>query len=249
MILQVGFKDGKMGKTIDNILTINRQYKRNINNFDKIQNDWEKNDNTLDFYIDYETMNKNIGQVEDSDIYDIIFMIGIGWEENDKWVFKCFVLEQNNNTSELSMMNKFFDFINNKKQELGFNDMRFIHWTHAEPSFYNKFLKKHNMIFPVIKFHDLNSLFLNNNIVIKGSLDFKLKNIAGAMYQNKQIESHWDYSNPCSNGLEAMHMAYQVYLKTPIVDDTNTIIKDIIKYNEIDCKVMWEILSYIRKIS
>ena len=244
----MGFKKGKMSNTIDNILNINRQYKNKINKFDKIDKDWKSNKKILDFYIDFETMNHNIGQVVDNNSSDIIFMIGIGWEENSRWMFKNFILEQNNDMSELDMMNSFYDYINMKKNELGYNMVRFIHWTKAEPSFYNKFLKKHNQDFPTINFCDLNSLFLDNNIVIKGALDFKLKNIAYAMYMNKQIKSHWDSTNPCSNGLDAMYFAYMVYASGDIVNESNNIIKNIMKYNEIDCKVMWEILEYIRRL-
>ena len=70
-----------------------------------------------------------------------------------------------------------------------------------------------------------------------------LKSIASAFYKNKLINSCWETSS-CNNGLQAMYLAYNLYKTNNIVNESD--MKDIIKYNIIDCKVMWEILSYLR---
>ena len=66
------------------------------------------------------------------------------------------------------------------------------------------------------------------------------------MYKNKLINTCWDSSSICSNGLEAMFLAYNLYKNNDFIDCNDNIMKEIIKYNIIDCKVMWEILSYLR---
>ena len=66
------------------------------------------------------------------------------------------------------------------------------------------------------------------------------------MYKNKLINTSWNSNNPCSNGLKAMLLAYILYEDIKIVDNSEPIIKDIIHYNEVDCKVLWEILRYLR---
>ena len=239
-----GFNKNKTSNTVDKILEINQSNKIKIRIEDLLKSSekWRNfGSNIMEFYIDYETINNNIGQLVEDNCGDYIFMIGIGWEENNKWMFKNFILEQLTSDSEIDMMTQFWDFINIKTTDLGYTESIFIHWTQAEKTFYNKFLCKHTN-FPQMNFYDLYQLFLNNCITVNGSLDFKLKNIAGAMYKNKLIESHWDTSNPCMNGLDAMLMAYNQYKSGNI---TNTM-TDIAQYNEIDCKVMWEIFKVLR---
>ena len=41
------------------------------------------------------------------------------------------------------------------------------------------------------------------------------------------------------------HKAYKESKKP--LDDNNVIMNNIIHYNQVDCKVLWEILSYIRQ--
>ena len=107
---------------------------------------------------------------------------------------------------------------------------------------------------PIIKinfvFYDLYKLFYDEPIVVKGALNFSLKSIAKALYKNNLIESSWDSSNPCSNGLTAMILANEIYEKVykKTIDNISydPVMKEIIKYNEIDCKVMWEIHNLLR---
>jgi hypothetical protein len=244
--LNLGFKPSTTSNILDNILRINRQKKLKF----QINNSIDKsiyNSNMSNFYIDYETINGNIGQQIEDSTNDFIFMIGVGWEENNNWCFKNFILEELNNNSELELMNQFWNFINSLTLNQNSNNLRFYHWSQAEPIFYNKFLAKHDdNIFPKLNFYDLHEYFLSNNIVVKDAFNFSLKTIANAMYKNKLIKTCWDTSNICSNGLDAMYFAYNIY-KTNIgqVSD-NGIMQDISNYNMIDTKVMWEILKYIR---
>ena len=89
-------------------------------------------------------------------------------------------------------------------------------------------------------------MFMKNKIVVKDSLNYSLKTIAKAMNKNDLINTVWDSSNPCSNGLKAMLLAYKLYDRLEIIDEKEPVMRDIIHYNEVDCKVLWEIMSYLR---
>ena len=65
------------------------------------------------------------------------------------------------------------------------------------------------------------------------------------MYNNKMISTNWDKKG-CSNGLQAMLLAFKVYENKDKPIYSYEVINEIIKYNLIDCKVMWEILLYLR---
>lgn len=247
----MGFKDSKTSRTIDAILKINRQNKILIDIGTLKKERLLKDDNNFEFFLDYETMNSNLGKCTiDNDIIgysdnQFIFLIGIGWEENNEWKFKEFLARTNNKEGELNMIKEFWDFVNKKS---GSKNPLFYHWTKAEVSSYDKLRKRHEDSFPDKRFYDLYDLFRKNNIVVKDSLGFKLKSIAKAMYKNKLINTSWNSSNPCSNGLKAMLLAYILYEDIKIVDSTEPVIKDIIHYNEVDCKVLWEILRYLRSL-
>ena len=111
-------------------------------------------------------------------------------------------------------------------------------------------------------FYDLHKIFISEPIFIKGVLNYSLKNIAKALYNYKIISSCWNLNSPCSNGLSAMILANKIYNQQKMLQiDTiskspavlykmlfnEPIMKDIIYYNEIDCKVLYEIHTYIKK--
>ena len=83
-------------------------------------------------------------------------------------------------------------------------------------------------------------------IVIKDSFKFGLKSIAKAMEKHGMIGTMLD--SKCSSGMTAMVSAYKCY-NTEDKPSTCDIMKDISKYNEYDCKVLWEIIRYLRNNS
>jgi len=118
----------------------------------------------------------------------------------------------------------------------------FIHWTDAEPSFYNRAQKEFNL--PNKTFLDLYKVFIKEPISIKGALNYSLKTIANAMYKLKLINTFWDSNSKCSNGLDALVQANKIYCENHNIEINK--MSDISNYNEIDCKVLCEILGYLR---
>lgn len=240
----LGFKSGKKAKIINNIININRNDKENIY-LDELYNyDWDNfSDNKKEFYLDFETMDKNMSNLTGGS-NQFIFMIGIGWEENNKWMFKCFYLQELNESEERRILNEFFNFIKKKEEEFN-QESLLLHWTKAEPRFLEKSCSKYNLNYKIkdINFFDLYDLFVDNYITIKGCFNYSLKNVSRAMHQNNMINTLWDKNNPCSNGLNAVFYANEYYNNNYNKD----IINNIVNYNEIDCKVMYEILKYLRK--
>jgi hypothetical protein len=256
----MGFnQNSKIAYTVDSILNINRQ---NIDlmrptkiSYDR--DNWIKPEkNTMEFYLDFETLNSNFGSIIKDGIisYDsnqFVFMIGVGYSNNDKWIFKSFVMDEKHHQSELEMFQDFYKYVNdilitNKKKIA-----KFYHWSFAEPSVYHSF-KNRNSNYKFkdswIKFYDLNKVFTSEPVTVKGALDFSLKTIAKALNKHGLIDSCWNNTSPCSNGLTAMILANNLYESIDENTDIKSepIMKEIIYYNEIDCKVMWEIHNLIK---
>jgi hypothetical protein len=197
-------------------------------------------------------MNSNFGNIRidnfgvDYENFNIIFMIGVGYEKNNNWEYKSFIATQNTKRGEKDILDLFWIFINNKLKDSSKTVPIFIHWSQAEKASYDK-SRERNILLPQKKMVDLYQVFLNEPIVVKGALNYSLKSIARALFENNLISTIWDTSNSCANGLNAMLLAYKVYNKqdsNPVEDFT---MKEIEKYNEIDCKCLWEIINYLRK--
>ena len=149
------------------------------------------------------------------------------------------------------MINDFWNYVKNVKKSEKKEECHFVHWYNAEPISYRKLQKRVSSIgtkVPDKKFLDLYTLFRKEPITVNGSLNFSLKSVAKAMNNHKLIKTNWNSRNPCSNGLNAMLLAHKAYKesKKPL-DDNNVIMNNIIHYNQVDCKVLWEILTYLRE--
>ena len=227
--------NGINANKIDAILDINRGDK--IVSPKKIKNNyfgWRKVDNKyLEVYLDYETINDLEGE-------NFIFMIGIGYVKNNEWKYKCFLLE--NKKKQIEFYSSFWLYVDELIKEFNKQDVLFVHWYSAEPIMYNKAVKLFNL--KEKTFLDLYKIFVEEPVVIKGAKSFKLKEIAKAMYNNNLIKTSWDESNKCDNGLNAMILANEIYEKNDNVQLTDML--DIVNYNEVDCKVLYEIITYLR---
>ena len=238
---------GKNAIKIDNILNINRSdtdiIKPDIIKYN--DNKWRNlNTNELEFYIDYETISSNI-DINSNNIYNnFIFMIGVGFINNsNNWDYKCFICKNIND--ETNMLDNFWIYINKILIEYNKNEPRFIHWTHAEKSTYTKKLIQYPSL-PKKNFIDLHQVFIEESIYLKGSLNYTLKSIAKSMYNHNLIKSTWNENSNCLNGLDALLIATNIYNKNIIINDENKEILEIKRYNEIDCKVLYEIINYLR---
>ncbi len=252
----------KTSETIDKILQINKQdyYKLLPNNLKDIRDNrfnWKKKFPS-DFFIDFETLSEQVSQLDKIDIYDstmntqIIFMIGVGYELNDKFHYKCFRMETYDLDEERRILSEFKDFIDALAADLDhLNEYhpRLFHWSNAEVAMLENAFKRHSGLEKMwtnhIEWVDLCDIFTNEPIVVKGALCFKLKDIAKAMYSHGLISTSWG-SSEISDGLNAL-MYGMKYYKSPIkTDEEIKIMEHITEYNKIDCKVLWEILTCIR---
>jgi hypothetical protein len=250
--------NNKQSKIIDAVLDINRQ---NIDiirpkyiNYDR-QNWKYINNDTFEFFIDFETFNSNFGSIikNGNIIYDnkqFIFMIGLGYNINNEWNFKNFIMNEKNEESEYNILLEFCNYVNNLLKKYNKNKAKFYHWSHIEKSMFKEKNKIYQFNDSNYIFYDLYNVFISEPVVINGSLNYSLKSIIAAFNKHSLIDIKWDKSSPCSNGLSAMILANKIYEKhdKKIIDNvkTDNIMNEISQYNEIDCKVLYEILNYIR---
>jgi hypothetical protein len=228
--------NGDRAEIVNKILKINSTKNTDLIKPKKINFEWKKlNKNNMEFYLDYET-------TTDFDKNNFIYMIGVGFNIGSKWNFEWFITEDSSKEAQKVMFDSFWNYIREVLKEYNKKEANFIHWTIAEPIFYNNI--KTSIELPNKNFYDLHAVFMSEQIVVKGALDYTLKTIANAMYKNKMIKTCWSSKSTCENGLDALSLAYNLYKDNKKIKVKD--MKDILYYNEIDCKVLCEILNYLR---
>jgi hypothetical protein len=188
---------------------------------------------------------------------------------NTEWEFVCLYLKRFTVDNEVLLFCKFFELLILLNTHFGNEMTRLFHWTGAELRFlqraqtridqlpvkndptitpqqieYNQYIRKLSFEFNnKIKWVDLCDVFQKVPIVVKGCYRFKLKHVANAFQKHGHIKTKWK-DGGMSCGFKAMLEAIKLYREG---DPTETsTYREIIEYNEIDCKVMWEIIEYLR---
>lgn len=249
--------NGNRAKIVDKILKINRQSRDKIWPKKIIGNtsDWRYSTNEI--FVDFETKSDifaDFSELPHQKSTDMIFMIGVGWVDDNNWQYKNFICNSATYEEEYRIMDEFVQFVKSRGNP-------HIRYWYAEPNFWNRaecrqFDFAHDINDIERKDHisdswknigewtDIYNLFLNEPIVLKGCFKFGLKPIAKVMKSYGMITTSLE-SN-CNSGMSAMINADRCY-KTSEDPINSDIMMDIAKYNHFDCKVLCEILSYLRK--
>ena len=252
----LGFKKGNYNTILQKILEVNNSSQVTFSTNDVIypkiiQNNFRnwQTPQIIEVYVDFETTSRILSNSAPySNIDTLIYMIGIGYisPSSKKWIYKSFIVNSLNNNQEFNICNKFNIFVHNISQKYKCNPL-IIHWGHAEKSSWKRVYTK-NLIrsksWSHVNWFDLFNIFKSEPIIIKGCLSFGLKNIVSSLASYSLINSSWDNTLSCLDGTDA---AVSAYLASPKNFKKDPYILDVKKYNEIDCKVLHEIISYLRK--
>lgn len=246
---------GVRADTIDKIMAINRQSKDKLLPTKIKSNVYEWKRKSNEVYVDFETISDVFCEFNDlpkQPKTDMIFMIGVGWEETCGWQYRSFICNKATYEEENRIMGEFSRFMVERKYP------KMWYW-HAENQFWNSAEKRQfdmahdtNDIerkdhisdeWTLTEWADLSQLFKIEPIVVKDCFKFGLKEVATAMRGHGMIKSKIE--SECNSGTTAMVKAWKCYQQE---DDpvNSSVMKDIVEYNQFDVKVLWEILSYLR---
>jgi len=240
---------------------------KNKNKFLKTKEELAKNhitttaqfgtENKLVFYVDFET----VSDINDSfellpkvnSTPSMIYMIGCGYLTSSgtvpEWKHRTFITPKLTDECQECIIEEWVDYMDSITKELGFNENDFIvaHWGNAEVTFLNH--AGFSTIQAGIQTVDICKILQTTAFAIKGAFNYRLKDIANALYKLGYTETSWSESGTGGiDGLDAM-----VVIWNCIRDTCNEEIaveypgvNEIIKYNQIDCKVMYEICRFIQ---
>ena len=246
---------GLRAPIIDKIMAINRQTKDKLwpAKIKTNVNRWKVKTNEI--FVDFETLSDIFSGFEELPTQrksNMIFMIGVGWEEKGAWRHRNFTCNAPTPDEEYRIMNEFMTFI----AERGSPRAHYWHaenrfWTSAENRQFDRACEEHNQErkdnisdnWNTVEWCDMYHLFRTEPIVVKGCFKFGLKDIAKAMRSHGMIQA--SIGSSCDSGMTAMVKAWECY-NTSADPCNSEIMLDIARYNEFDCKVLWEIINYLR---
>jgi len=248
----MGVRGPKKSRIIDCILKTNRG---NVlvtpNIITNNESNW-KNCNA--FYVDIESVPdiaSNFNNIPYSNCENIIFMVGLGWihPKTNTWHYKCFCAKKLTGHEEQRILNEWYYFMEKLANELYEEMPQILHYCNHEKYSINNSIKKHKLTWRINTWLDVyKKIIYREPVCVKGALSLSLKAIGNALYKHGLIESTWPVST-CLSGKDAMTEAKKCHdTAINIGVDMNELpmMKKIITYNHADCKILYEIVDYLR---
>jgi len=216
-----------------------------------------------EFFVDFENvsdLDENFSTFPDAGGQALIFMIGCGHFTGPAdalaWNFRVFTVDALVPGDERRAIEAWLAHMSAICEAAGrtLDQARVFHWSPAETSTlteaYNAAHRRHGEpAWPAVPWVDLlNRVIKAQPVTVRGAFGFGLKAMARAMHANRLIETLW--SDSATDGLGAMvgawwchHEAARLGVSMREID----LMQEIEAYNEVDCKVMAEVLGYLRR--
>lgn len=233
----------KYKETVDLILKVNRGelgdfYPMKFSNENNLYN--FRDDHTQDMYVDFETVHDtlNVDNEYSSQSDEWIFLIGV-WH---KGKYIKFLMNSLNEDEEKRVLSEFYQYwVDNNKPKCW-------NWF-AEKEIWKRSIKRNGLEgnYEDIIWADLYEIFKKEQFVVKGCKNFKLKSYIKSLSSLGYIQA--DFPEACTNGLDAMFMAWNHYNNENNEDNQdNKNMENILKYNELDCIYLQKLLDFIKNL-
>jgi hypothetical protein len=245
-------------RKLQKIIDANRSYSESLISPARIaagEEDWRPN-RPLEFFVDFETvsdLDDDFSKMPVRGGQALIFMIGCGHMEDGKWIFKVFTCDHLTLECEREIIDAWHAHMAAVRDRLSPSAVPLVyHWSHAEVSTlsgeYKSAETRHGSIWPKVEWYDfLSRVMREEPVSIRGCLAFGLKNVARAMHRHGLIETCW--SDGPGDGLAAMVGAWRCDEAARSEGGSMRdlpLMAAIEEYNEVDCRVMQQIIAYLR---
>lgn len=237
----LGWKNPLKCEILDSILAVNRgEAHWSLGSNFSLRNPPE---NVTEVFIDFESLKSTctetvkINNTVMSPSGELVFMVGVGHVSNGEWVYRGFMAETRSHRAECQMFREVHRYL----AEIG--PYVAYHWSAAEPRMYAGAIQRSSRLGRYeFNFCDLLEHVRNIPFTVQGALDFSVKSIGRALYQLGHVSTTWA---PEDSGMIVMIEAMNAY-KT---QNPQKALEHVFKYNEVDCKIMWDILRFLREVS
>ncbi len=226
---------------------------------EKTRGDWYDTPG-VEFYVDFEfcsDLNDDCSTLPEKGGQPLIFLIGCGHLENGAWQFTSWCTHILSEEEELRIIRDWVAHMFAVRDRLDPQNRqpRIFHWSAAEPTAlenaHNSARARHRerADWPPLGWYDLlQQVIRAEPVTVRGALGFGLKAVANALHAHGLIATNW--ADSPVDGLGAMVGAWRCDAearKTGVSMTELTLMREITRYNEVDCKVMMEIVRYLRE--
>ena len=214
----------------------------------------------LELYVDFETvndLNDDFASFPRKGGQSLIFQVGCGAYADGTWQFAQFTARSLTAEAEAEMIDAWLAHVDALARRAGLSgagDARLFHWSAAETVFmdaaYDSARARHpERGWPVLGWYDLLDRIVHAApVVVRGARRFGLKAVARAMKSHGLIETEW--GEGLADGTGAMAGAWAAAERaTKDGGELGTVelMQEVSRYNEIDCRVMAEVLDHLRQ--
>ena len=186
----------------------------------------------------------------------LIFQIGSGTYRDGVWGFRQFTVDDLSLDAEARMIDAWLANLRAVAAETGCDvgDARLVHWSPAETSNFeraydNARVRHPDRDWPALVWFDLlHEVVQAEPLVVRGAFSFSLKPIARSLHALGHIQTHW--GEGLADGAGAMVGAWNAAVEAKrkgVTLGATDVMGEIAAYNEVDCRVMAEILDYLRR--
>ena len=214
----------------------------------------------VELYVDFETvndLNDDFSTFPKKGGQSLIFQIGCGTYVDGRWDFAQFTVRALTADAEADMIDAWIahvDAVAKRAGLAGAVDARLFHWSAAETVFmegaYNSARARHpERGWPLLGWYDLLERIVHAApVVVRGARSFGLKAVARAMKSHGLIETEWGDGLADGTGAMAGAWAAAAIAARDGTDlATVELMTEVGRYNEIDCRVMAEVLDHLRR--
>lgn len=214
----------------------------------------------VECYVDFETVNDvldDLASFPERGGVALIFQIGCGRMVNGEWTFRRFTARALTPEGEADMIDEWIGHLRELATEAGLanvNEIRMFHWSAAETSAienaYRSALERHaDRGWPELTWYDLlEKVIRAEPVVVRGAHGFGLKAVTNAMFRYGLITTQWQDGLADGAGVMAgaWHASREAALRgMPLWDIP--LMREVDRYNEIDCRAMAEVLAHLRR--
>jgi hypothetical protein len=212
----------------------------------------------LEFFVDFETvsdLDDDFSRFPTAGGETLLFLIGCGHvDEEGAWQFASFVADALTPEAEARTIDAWVAHMDALKRARHVEHAPVFHWSAAESStFENAFSAARashpDRQWPAIAWFDfLTRVVKSEPVVVRGAFGFGLKSIGNALHAQGLIATSW--ADGPTDGLGAMvatmNAAREAGERGVALVDVECM-REVVCYNESDCRVMYEVIELLRR--
>lgn len=258
----IKYCSGKLKDQIINFIEINKAGKRSPESgytkeqLERIeQRGFVKKIPCVEFYLDFEAIGNlydDFSTFPEAGDMSMIFLVGVVVVDHVRQTkeYHSYLAESLTHASERTMINQMLADFREKTREHGQDFIPLYFWSNAENYMLKRAVGDDVVAREGLVMIDLCKCYKGAGLILPGQMGYGLKEVATIMHKAGLIQTTWkrDIDGDIDNGLSAAIGAMRCY-NTMKGDERKRYFKALIDYNYVDCKVMEEIVEYIRKSS